>query len=51
MVITNEPGIYIPSEALGVRIENDFLVTEDGAENLSANLPAASDEIQRMMGE
>ncbi len=39
MVITNEPGIYIPDEALGVRIENDFLITDDGAENLSADLP------------
>jgi len=32
MVLTNEPGIYIPDEALGVRIENDFLVTAHGGE-------------------
>jgi len=49
MVITNEPGIYIPSEALGVRIENDFVITADGARNLSSALPTAADEIEKMM--
>ncbi len=49
MVITNEPGIYIPDEALGVRIENDFLITADGAENMSAELPTAVEEIEAMM--
>ncbi len=49
MVITNEPGIYIPDEALGVRIENDFLITSDGAENLSSELPTAAEEIEAMM--
>jgi len=49
MVITNEPGIYIPDEALGVRIEDDHLVTDDGNENLSADLPTAPDEIEALM--
>ncbi|MFV2071587.1 MAG: aminopeptidase P N-terminal domain-containing protein [Thermoanaerobaculales bacterium] len=49
MVITNEPGIYLPAEALGVRIENDFLVTEEGAENLSADLPTGMHDIEEMM--
>lgn len=49
MVITNEPGIYIPDEALGVRIENDFLITDGGAENLSADLPTAADAIEALM--
>jgi len=49
MVITNEPGIYLPAEALGVRIENDFLVTEQGTENLSAELPTSTTEIEEMM--
>jgi len=49
MVITNEPGIYLPEEALGVRIENDFLVTADGSENLSADLPTSADDIEAMM--
>ena len=48
-VITNEPGIYIPDESLGVRIENDFLVTETGGENLSANLPTTAAEVEALM--
>ena len=49
MVITNEPGIYLPDEALGVRIENDFLITDDGAENLSADLPMKAEDIETLM--
>jgi Xaa-Pro aminopeptidase len=49
MVITNEPGIYLPEEELGVRIENDFLITEDGSENLSADLPVKADDIEALM--
>ena len=49
MVVTNEPGIYIPDEALGVRIENDHLITVDGNENLSAELPTRSEDIEAMM--
>ncbi len=41
MVFTIEPGIYIPEEAIGVRIEDDVLVTEDGYKNLSADLPTS----------
>ncbi len=51
MVITNEPGIYLPDEGLGVRIENDHLVTADGNENLSAALPTSADDIEAMMRE
>jgi Xaa-Pro aminopeptidase len=49
MVITNEPGIYLPGEELGARIENDFLVTADGAENLSADLATTADDIEALM--
>lgn len=38
MVLTVEPGIYIPAEAIGVRIEDDILVTKAGRANLSAGL-------------
>lgn len=41
MVLTVEPGIYIPEEAIGVRIEDDILVTTTGHENLSARLPTS----------
>lgn len=39
MVLTVEPGIYIPGEAIGIRIEDDVLVTEDGIAVLSERLP------------
>ena len=38
MVLTVEPGIYIPEEGIGVRIEDDILITETGHRNLSAKL-------------
>lgn len=38
MVLTVEPGIYIPEEGIGVRIEDDILVTKSGRKNLSAHL-------------
>ncbi|MDB5160346.1 MAG: putative Xaa-Pro aminopeptidase [Candidatus Saccharibacteria bacterium] len=39
MILTVEPGIYIPEEGIGVRIEDDILITETGHENLSERLP------------
>ncbi len=49
MVLTIEPGIYLPQESLGVRIEDDVLVTATGAEWLSARAPRTTDEIERLM--
>lgn len=41
MILTVEPGIYIPEEGIGVRIEDDILITESGNENLSIALPTS----------
>jgi Xaa-Pro aminopeptidase len=50
MVITVEPGIYIPEEDIGVRIEDTILVTETGSRNLSAALPREVEEIEQLVG-
>jgi len=49
MVITLEPGIYLPQENLGVRIEDDVLVTATGGEWLSAGAPRTTADIERLM--
>src|SRR5260221_7033883 len=50
IIFTIEPGIYLPQEALGVRIEDDVLMTATGAEWLSAKAPKTTAEIERLMG-
>ena len=49
MVVTMEPGIYIPEEKLGVRIEDDVLITGDGYKLLSERLPRDPDQIEKIM--
>lgn len=51
MVITMEPGIYIPEEKIGVRIEDDVLVTPTGCKVLSARLPKTVEEIDKIMAD
>lgn len=49
MVITVEPGVYIPEEKLGCRIEDDILITPDGNELLTRRLPRAVEDIEKLM--
>jgi Xaa-Pro aminopeptidase len=49
MVYTCEPGIYIPEENLGIRLENDILLTPGGNEDLMASIPLLADDIERLM--
>ncbi|HYG39493.1 MAG TPA: aminopeptidase P family protein [Cytophagales bacterium] len=49
MVFTIEPGIYIREESLGVRIENNFVITEKGAVDLMKNIPIEAEEIEEIM--
>lgn len=50
MVLTIEPGIYIREEGIGVRIENDILITEEGNEELMPNVATTVEEIETAMG-
>ena len=49
MVLTCEPGIYIPEEKLGIRLENDILISKNGPVNLMTNIPIEIEEIERLM--
>lgn len=50
-VISDEPGLYFPQYRIGVRIEDDLLLTENGAVNLSADIIKEADEIEKFMEE
>jgi Xaa-Pro aminopeptidase len=48
-VLTVEPGIYLPKEGFGVRLENDIVVTENGPVDLMTDIPVEADEIEELM--
>lgn len=49
MIFTIEPGIYIPEEGMGIRLENDYLIGENGNIDLMASIPIEADEIEELM--
>ncbi len=49
MVFTCEPGIYIPEEGIGIRLEDDILITKDGIINLMRNIPIEVEELENIM--
>ncbi len=48
-VLTVEPGLYLPDEGFGIRLENDILVTSDATIDLMADIPIEADEIEELM--
>ena len=51
MVLTCEPGIYIREESIGVRIENDILITKKGPVDLTQAIPREAEEIEDLMNQ
>ena len=49
MVFTVEPGIYIREENLGIRLENNVLITAKGQMDLMKNIPLEAEEIENLM--
>jgi Xaa-Pro aminopeptidase len=47
--LTVEPGIYLPEEGFGIRLENDILVGEDEPLDLTASIPIEASEIEDLM--
>ncbi len=49
MIVTVEPGIYLPEKKLGIRIEDDILITKSGAKNMTSMIPRKAADIEAMM--
>jgi Xaa-Pro aminopeptidase len=49
MIISNEPGVYLPEEGFGIRIEDDLLITDDGCDELTKAIPKTVSAIERAM--
>ena len=48
-ILTCEPGIYIQEEGLGIRLENNILITREGNVDLMADIPLEAEEIESIM--
>lgn len=51
MVFTVEPGIYVPEEGIGIRLEDNIVITQNGHVNLMGNIPIEVEEIEQLMNE
>lgn len=49
MIISNEPGVYLPNEGFGIRIEDDLLITKDGCDELTKAIPKSIPDIEAAM--
>lgn len=49
MIISNEPGVYLPEEGFGIRIEDDLLITADGCEELTRMIPKTVKAVEKAM--
>jgi len=49
MIISNEPGVYLPDEGFGIRIEDDLLITKDGCDELTKAIPKTVAELEAVM--
>ncbi len=49
MILSNEPGVYLPDEGFGVRIEDDLLITKNGCEDMSRRIPKSIADIEAAM--
>lgn len=49
MIFTVEPGIYIEEEGIGIRLENNVLITANGPKNMMSDIPITIDEIEKLM--
>jgi Xaa-Pro aminopeptidase len=47
--MTVEPGIYLPEEKFGIRLENDVLITENGPRDLMSHIPLETTDIEALM--
>ena len=49
MVVAIEPGLYLPDQGIGIRIEDMIEITEDGCRLMSGGLPSGADQIEKAL--